>query len=89
VDVGPVQARERLIDKHHAEIVHYVEHLLQQQLSGETGLASIDLVEAADYLESLGDLVDRELIPLYERHRGEGATLARIQWRDCVPLPPP
>jgi phosphate:Na+ symporter len=75
VDVGPVQTRERLIDKHHAEIVHYVEHLLQQQLSGETGLASIDLVEAADYLESLGDLVDRELIPLYGRHRARGATL--------------
>jgi phosphate:Na+ symporter len=75
VDVGPVQAGERLIDKHHAEIVHYVEHLLQQQLSGETGVASIDLVEVADYLESLGDLVDRELIPLYERHRARGATL--------------
>ena len=76
IDVGPVQARERLIDKHHAEIVHYVEHLFQQELARDTGLAMIDLVEVADYLESLGDLVERELIPLYERHRAGGASLS-------------
>jgi phosphate:Na+ symporter len=76
IDIGPVQARERLIDKHHAEIVHYVEHLLQQELARDTGLATVDLVEVADYLESLGDLVERELIPLYERHRASGSSLS-------------
>ncbi len=76
VDVGSVQAREQLIDKHHAEIVHYVRDLLQLPLASDTGLASIDLVEAADHLESLGDLVDRELIPLNERHRSRGASLS-------------
>jgi phosphate:Na+ symporter len=32
-------------------------------------MTAVDLVEAADYLESLGDLVEKELVPLYERQR--------------------
>jgi phosphate:Na+ symporter len=69
IAVGPLQSREHLIDRHHAEIVHYVQHLLQQELAADTGMAVVDLVEAADYLESLGDLVEKELVPLYERQR--------------------
>lgn len=69
IAVGPLQSREQLIDRHHAEIVHYVQHLLQQELAADTGMTAVDLVEAADYLESLGDLVEKELVPLYERQR--------------------
>jgi len=69
IAVGPLQSREQLIDRHHAEIVHYVQHLLQQELAADTGMTAVDLVEAADYLESLGDLVEKELVPLYERRR--------------------
>ena len=76
VDVGSVEMRERLLDKHHAQIVHYAEHLLQQELARETGLVAINLVEAADYLEALGDLVEKELIPIYERQRASGAALS-------------
>jgi phosphate:Na+ symporter len=75
IAIEPTQVRERLIDKHHVEIVHYIEHLLQQDRARDTSLTSIDLVEAADYLESLGDLVEQELIPRYERHRASGASL--------------
>jgi len=76
VDVGSVETRERLLDKHHAQIVHYAEHLLQQELARETGLVAVNLVEAADYLEALGDLVEKELIPIYERQRASGASLS-------------
>ena len=69
VAAGPLQSREQAIDRHHAEIVHYVQPMLQQELAADTGMAVVDLVEAADYLESLGDLVERELVPLYERQR--------------------
>ena len=69
IAVGTLQSREQLIDRHHAEIVHYVQHLLQQELAADTGMTAVDLVEAADYLESLGDLVEKELVPLYERQR--------------------
>jgi phosphate:Na+ symporter len=76
VDAGSVETRERLLDKHHAQIVHYAEHLLQQELARETGLVAVNLVEAADYLEALGDLVEKELIPIYERQRASGASLS-------------
>jgi len=69
IAVGPLQSREQLIDRHHAEIVRYVQPMLQQELAADTGMAVVDLVEAADYLESLGDLVENELVPLYERQR--------------------
>jgi phosphate:Na+ symporter len=69
IAVGSLQSREQRIDQHHAEIVHYVQHLLQQELAADTGMTAVDLVEAADYLESLGDLVEKELVPLYERQR--------------------
>jgi phosphate:Na+ symporter len=69
IAVGPLQAREELIDRHHAEIVHYLKNLLQQQPATDTGMTAVDLVEAADYLESLGDLVEKELVPLHERQR--------------------
>jgi phosphate:Na+ symporter len=76
IDIRAAQERERLIDRHHAELVRYLEHLLQKEFARDTGLASIDLAEVADYLEALGDLVERELIPLYERHRARGAALS-------------
>jgi phosphate:Na+ symporter len=69
IAVGPLQSREQLIDRHHAEIVRYVQPMLQQELAADTGMAVVDLIEAADYLESLGDLVEKELVPLYERQR--------------------
>ena len=37
---------------------------------------AIDLVEAADYLESIGDLIDREMIPLYQRHAESSASMS-------------
>jgi phosphate:Na+ symporter len=69
IEAGPLQSREEMIDRHHAEIVRYVQPMLQQELSADSGMAVVDLVEAADYLESLGDLVEKELAPLHERRR--------------------
>jgi phosphate:Na+ symporter len=69
IPAGSLQERKRLIERHHDEIVRYVQPLLQQELAPDTGMAVVDLVEAADYLASLGDLVHSELAPLHERHR--------------------
>jgi phosphate:Na+ symporter len=68
-------ANERLIDEHHASIVGFVEKLLQPELPRDVARMAIDLVEAADYLESIGDLVDKEMIPLYLRHAERGTPI--------------
>jgi phosphate:Na+ symporter len=68
-------ANERLIDEHHAAIVAFVEKLLQPELPRDVSRMAIDLVEAADYLESIGDLIDKEMIPLYRRHAERGTPI--------------
>ena len=55
------------IDRHHDEIAHYVQHRLKQELAANAEMAGVDFIEAADHLESFGDLVEKELTPLYER----------------------
>ncbi|HMN75747.1 MAG TPA: Na/Pi cotransporter family protein [Burkholderiaceae bacterium] len=70
-----VQANERLIDAHHAEIVGFVERLLQPQMPRDLCRTAIDLVEAADYLESIADLIDKEMIPLCRRHAERGTPI--------------
>lgn len=61
-------ANERLIDAHHAEIAGFVERLLQPGTPRDVCRTAIDLVEAADYLESIADLIDKEMIPFGLRH---------------------
>jgi len=68
-------AAEALVDQHHAAIVAFVEKLLQPDMPRELCRTAIDLVEAADYLESIGDLIEKEMIPLYRRHAARGTTL--------------
>jgi len=72
-----LQENEVLIDRHHASIVGFMEKLLQPELPGDVTRAAIELVEAADYLEAIGDLVDKEMIPLYQRHKERGATISQ------------
>ena len=75
------QATERLIDAHHAEIVGFVEKLLQPDMPRDVCRSAIDLVEAAEYLESIGDLIDKEMIPLCRRQAARG-TLIGAQARE-------
>ncbi|HYN59505.1 MAG TPA: hypothetical protein VET87_08125, partial [Rubrivivax sp.] len=37
---------------------------------------AVDLVEAADYLEAIGDLIDKEVIPLFRRHEVRGTAMS-------------
>lgn len=67
-----LHAEERLIDEHHAEITVFIEKLLQPELAPDVCRTAVDLVEAADYLESIGDLVDKEMIPLHRRQLERG-----------------
>jgi phosphate:Na+ symporter len=64
--------REHMINRHHTAIFAFIETLLQPELPPDVCRAAVDLVEAADYLESIGDLVDKEMIPLYRRHVDRG-----------------
>lgn len=63
-----LHSNEARIDHHHGAIVAFLEKLLQPELPGDVTRSAIELVEAADYLEAIGDLVDKEMIPLYLRH---------------------
>jgi len=74
--IDPLHAREQLIDRHHAAIVGFIEKVLQPELSPDICRTAVDLVEAADYLESIGDLVDKEMIPLYRRHVERGTEMS-------------
>ena len=74
--VDALHERERLIDRHYASIVGFVEQLLQPELPADVIKTAVELVEAADYLESIGDLADKEMISLYQRHRERGTAIS-------------
>ena len=82
--IDALHENELLIDRHYASIVGFVEQLLQPELPADVIRTAVELVEAADYLESIGDLVDKEMIPLYQRHTERGTAIspqARAQLR--------
>ena len=71
-EVEALHDAERLIDRHHAPLLAFLEQLLQAERTPDISRSAIDLIEAADYLESIADLVDREIIPLHKRHTERG-----------------
>ena len=76
VGIDKLDEREQRIDRHHASLVAFIEKLMESGQSPDICRTAIDLVEAADYLESIGDLIDREMIPLYQRHAECGVELS-------------
>jgi len=74
--IDALHESEHLINQHYAAIVGFVEKLLQPELPRDTCREAIDLVEAADYLESIGDLIDKEMIPLCRRHAERGTPIS-------------
>ena len=75
-EVDQLGEAEDHIDRQHSAIVDFLEKLLEPGQSPDVSRMAIDLVEAADYLESIGDQVDREMIPLFQRHAEGGSTLS-------------
>jgi phosphate:Na+ symporter len=73
--IDPLHSREQVVDRHHAAILEFVEKVLRPELAPDVCRTAVDLVEAADYLESIGDLVDKEMIPLYRRHLERGTEI--------------
>jgi phosphate:Na+ symporter len=63
---------EQRIDRHHAAIVDFLEQVLLVQRAPDISRSAIGLAEAADYLEAIADLVDKEMIPLHKRHAERG-----------------
>ncbi len=77
-----MHAERALIGRHHAAIIGFAQKLLQPELARDIGLAAVDLVEAADHLESISDLVDRDMIARYRSDDGAALTAqARRQLR--------
>lgn len=74
--IDALHENEQRIDRHYASIVGFVEQLLQPELPPDVTRTAVELVEAADYLESIGDLVDKEMIPLYQRHAERGTGIS-------------
>jgi phosphate:Na+ symporter len=72
-EIEALHAEEVRIDKHHAAILNFLEQVLEAERAPDVSRSAIDLIEAADYLEAIADLVDREIIPLYRRHAERGA----------------
>jgi phosphate:Na+ symporter len=73
--VDQLHGREQVVDRHHAAILGFVEKVLQPELAPDLCRTAVDLVEAADYLEAIGDLVDKEMVPLYRRHVERGTQI--------------
>jgi phosphate:Na+ symporter len=83
--IDALHACEQRINQHYAAIVGFVEKLLQPELPQDICREAIDLVEAADYLESIGDLIDKDMIPLYRRHAERGtATSPQAREQLCA-----
>jgi len=74
--IDALHERALLVDRHYASIVGFVEQLLQPELPADVIKSAVELVEAADYLESIGDLADKEMIPLYQRHKERGTVIS-------------
>jgi phosphate:Na+ symporter len=70
--IEALRADEQLIDRHHAVIVGFIEQVLHAERAPDISRSAIDLAEAADYLEAIADLVDKEMIPLHQRHVERG-----------------
>lgn len=71
-EIDALRADEDLIDRHHAAIVRFIEKVLHSERAPEISRDAMNLAEAADYLEAIADLVDREIIPLHQRHAERG-----------------
>ncbi|MGL5016991.1 MAG: PhoU domain-containing protein, partial [Luteolibacter sp.] len=71
-EIDGLRADEDLIDRHHAAIVRFIEKVLHSERAPEISRDAMNLAEAADYLEAIADLVDREIIPLHQRHAESG-----------------
>ncbi len=82
-EIEAMHANERLIDQHHAAILRFLENVLQAKRAPDVVRNAIDLIEAADHLEAIADLVDREIIPLHQRHTERGTEVDE-ESRVCV-----
>ena len=75
-EIDRLAEAEQHVDRLHAAIVGFLEKLLEPGQSPDVSRMAIDLVEAADYLESIGDQIDREMIPLFQRHAESGSAIS-------------
>lgn len=71
-EIAALRADEAHIDRHHAAIVGFIEQVLHSERAPDISRDAVNLAEAADYLEAIADLVDREMIPLHQRHAERG-----------------
>lgn len=71
-----IHSQDDRIDRHHEAIVAYVEKLLQVEMAATESRETAQLLEAADFLESIGDVVDKDMVPLGQRRLHDGLTVS-------------
>jgi phosphate:Na+ symporter len=66
--MAEVEARDDEVDELHGLVLEYLGRISQQKLSEDSSAELVDLLEATNALEAIGDLVETNLISLgYER----------------------
>ncbi len=66
--MADVEERDDEVDSLHGIILEYLGRISQQKLSEESSAELVDLLEATNALEAIGDLVERNLVALgYEK----------------------
>jgi phosphate:Na+ symporter len=62
--MADVEERDDEVDSLHGIILEYLGRISQQKLSEESSAELVDLLEATNALEAIGDLVERNLVAL-------------------------
>ncbi len=71
-DLLDIRARDETVDLLHGQIINYLGHLSQGALGEEDAWRLVSLMEAANDLEGIGDVIETNLVSLGLRRQEEG-----------------
>jgi phosphate:Na+ symporter len=81
--MADVEARDDEVDELHGLVLEYLGRISQEKLSEDSSDELVDLLEATNALEAIGDLVETNLISLgYERI--EGSVTVSLETRSLI-----
>ena len=70
------------VDERCAEIVRYLTRLMRRDLSAEDSREAFDLILFTTNLEHVGDIIDKNLLPLALKKQRLGLSFSREGWRE-------
>ena len=81
--MADVEARDDEVDELHGLVLEYLGRISQEKLSEDSGAELVDLLEATNALEAIGDLVETNMIALgYERI--ESSVTVSVETRSLI-----